>query len=183
MGKLFLIRHAKTKVDPNVDSKLWKLEPSAQTACHTLAEKLEVEGLNRIVTSEEFKAEETGRLIAEPLSISCQSAPNLHEHERTGVPFLGEEAWLKTVTSFFENQDELVFGTETATQARERFDRAVRSVLKRYSNETLAICSHGTVMSLFIAHYNPVDVLEFWQTLKMPDVVALSGKTFELTEY
>ena len=180
MGKLFLIRHAKTKVDPSVDSKLWRLEPNAKDACQDLAERLKGEGLTRIITSDMLRAEETGKFIADYLNIPYQSAPNLHEHERTGVPFVGEETWLKTLTNFFQNQDELIFGTETATQARERFDQAVREVLKRYPDETLAICSHGTVMSLFIAHYNPVNLLEFWQDLKMPDVVVISRDSFEL---
>lgn len=183
MGNLFLIRHAKTKLDPNVNSKLWRLEPGAQNACHDLAERLKDKGIKRIITSDMPRAEETGKFIAEHLKLPYKTAPNLYEHERTGVPFLGAQAWLQTQKDFFTHQDELIFGTETATQARNRFDRAVRAVLNRYSNETLAVCSHGTVMSLFIAHYNAVDVLETWENLKMPDVVELSSDTFELIDW
>lgn len=180
MRTLYLIRHAQTKVDPSMDSELWQLEPSAKKVCQSLAKTLELSGITRVVSSDMPRARETGRVIAKHLTIPCQTAPNLHEHERTGVPFMGEEIWLKTVTSFFTHQDKLVFGKETAVQVRERFDKAVKEVLERYPNEKLAICSHGTVMSLFIAYYNPVDILEFWQTLKMPDVVRLSSETFKL---
>lgn len=170
-------------MDPSVPSDLWQLEPDVQRACENLAQLLESTTLNRVVTSEMLKAKETGQFIADRLGIPCQSAPNLHDHERTGVPFMSEETWLQTLTSFFEKQDKLVFGTETATQAIERFDGAVRQVLKHYPGETLAICSHSTVMSLFIAHYNSVNLIDLWQNLKMPDVVALDSSTFKRLDW
>ena len=180
MRHLLLIRHAQTKVDPGAPAKTWRLEPSAYDACKALAGDLKRYTLRRIITSEEFKAEETGRAVAEALGIPYETAPNLYEHDRTGVPFMGETLFLQTMQASFEHPDKLVFGQETGAQARARFDGAVKEVLERYPDEPLAIVSHATVMSLFIAHYNELNPFTYWRTLAMPDSVSLCLPEFRL---
>ena len=178
---LLFIRHAETQRDPNVPSSQWHLTERAYEAREDLAKRLREHSLSRIITSEEFKAKETGRVLAEHLNISWKIATNLHEHERVGVPYMEQAVWLGRLESFFEKPDALILGNETGTQARQRFDSAVRGVLSRYPNEPLAIVAHASVMSLFVAHYNEVDVFSFRQRLDMPDIVRLSLPEFELS--
>ena len=177
---LLLIRHAETQQDPRVPSSQWHLSESAYEACRDLAERLKPYGLSRIVSSEKVKASETARVLAQQLSIPWETAPNLHEHERTDVPFMEQSVWLERLEAFFKNPDDLILGNETGTQARRRFDSAVREVLENHPGEPLAIVAHASVMSLFVAHYNEVDVFTFWQSLEMPDVVDLSMPGFRL---
>ncbi len=180
MTNLFLIRHAETRQDPSISPSQWHLTERAYAACEDLAERLRERNLSRIITSEEFKAKETGRVLAGHLGVPWSIAPNLYEHERTGVPYLEQEVWLERLESFFTHPDDLILGNETGTQARQRFDKAVREVLEDYPNKPLAIVTHASVMSLFVAHYNEVDVFSFWQRLKMPDEVVLSLPGFGL---
>lgn len=180
MDALLFIRHAETKIDPAQPSHTWRLTEGAYTACRQLAAGLEPFHLNRIVTSEEFKAAETGRLLAEALGLPCEAASGLHEHERKGVPVMEQRAWLATVQRLFERPDEPVLGTETAREALDRFEEAVRRILARHPDERLAIVSHGTVMSLFVARHNEVDAFTFWKGLWMPDTVVLSLPDFKL---
>ena len=177
---LLLIRHAETKQNPSVPSSQWHLTERAYAACEDLARRLRARNLSRIITSEEFKAKETGRVLAEHLGIPWNTAPNLHEHERSGVPYMEQEVWLGRLESFFKHPDDLIFGNETGAQARRRFDNAVRGILSEYPNEPLAIVTHASVMALFVAHYNEADPLSLWQRLRMPDVVALSVPSFRL---
>ena len=177
---LLLIRHAETQQDPNVPSSQWHLTERAYKACEDSAKRLREHSLSRITTSEEFKAKETGRVLAEYLSVPWNTAPNLHEHERVGVPYMEQAVWLGRLESFFKHPDDLILGNETGTRARRRFDSAVRGVLGEYPNEPLAIVAHASVMALFVAHYNEVDALSFWQKLEMPDVVMLSLPGFRL---
>ena len=176
---LLLIRHAQTRQDPSVPSSQWRLTERAYKACEGLAKRSREHNLSRIITSEELKAKETGRVLAECLGVPWSTAPNLHEHERSGVPYMEQEVWLGRLESLFKHPDDLILGNETGTQARQRFDSAVRDILSRYPNEPLAIITHASVMSLFVAHYNEVNVLEFWQSLRMPDVVRVSTPEFK----
>jgi len=132
------------------------------------------------IASEENKARETGQIIAETLAIPWQTAANLHEHERHNVPYFATKKEFETaVAHFFTHPDTLVFGDETADQARERFDTAVRHLVTAYPTDTLIIVTHGTVLTLFLAHYNDFPPLPFWLKIKLPDlfVVTLPGMT------
>ena len=175
---LLLIRHAETEQDPGVPSSQWHLTERAYEACEDLAKRLREHNLSRIVTSEEVKAKETGRVLAEHLGTPWNTAPNLHEHERRGVPFIEREVWLERLEALFKHPDDLIFGNETGTQARQRFDNAVREVLRKHLGEPLAVVTHASVMSLFVAHYNEIDAWALWQRLKMPDIIALSEAEF-----
>ena len=158
---LLLIRHAETRQDPSVPSSQWHLTERAYAACDNLAKRSRERSLNRIITSEEFKAKETGRVLAEHLNIPWNTAPNLHEHERVGVPYMEQVVWLGQLESFFKSSDDLILENETSVQARQRFDSAVRGVLRAHPNEPLAVVAHTSVLALFVAHYNEVDVFSF----------------------
>lgn len=180
MTRLVVIRHAETRVDPAVAAHQWSLAERAHDSCRQLAARLESLSLSRIVTSEELKAAETGRMIAEALGVPYESAPGLQEHDRTGVPVMEPDEWRLALTTFFGRPDSLVLGKATALASRDRFAAALGRVLADHGGERLAVVSHATVISLFVAAHNPVDAYAFWQTLKMPDAVVLSLPGFRL---
>ena len=169
-GHLILVRHAAVSVDPAAESRQWLLAPDGRFATHQLALKLAPYLPSRIITSQEPKAAATGTALAEVLNLPTQAAPGLQEHDRRGVPYFENKADFETaVAHFFAHPDELVFGRETAVQARMRFETAVQQQLVAYPQETLAIVTHGTVLTLFLCHHNPhLEPLRFWQSLTMP---------------
>jgi broad specificity phosphatase PhoE len=171
MSQLFLIRHANVVRDLTVPSHEWKLSENGRSCTMQLAHKL-THNPTRLITSTEAKAIETGQILADIWGIPCTTAPNLHEHDRRGVPYLPDKAeFERTISQFFNHPDEPIFGNETAVQALTRFKTAVATQLEKYPLDTLGIVSHGTVMALLISYYNPdLDPFSFWQSLSMPDV-------------
>ncbi len=167
---IVFIRHAETKIDPDVPSYQWTLTETAYQACKDLARELQTLNLKCIVTSKEFKAKETGRVIAEVLHLPYEELEHLHEHQRKYVPFMDAKTFQQILQAFFANPDKLIWGQETANQALQRFDQAVKDVLRQYP-QPFAIVTHASVLSLFIAHYNTLNAYTFWQDLKMPDKV------------
>ena len=135
-----------------------------------------------VVSSEEPKARETARIAAGRLGVEHAVSPGLHEHDRTGSPFLNDADFRRTAKAFFQRPGELVWGDETAEQALGRFDGAVRAVLRGYAAQTLAVVAHGTVISLFVARYNEVDAYDLWQKLGLPSFCVLSVPGFEMRE-
>ena len=125
---------------------------------------------------------ETARLAAVPLGVEHLASPGLHEHDRTGDPFLSAEDSDQAAGTFFANPSKLVWGNETAEQALERFDGAVRAVLETRGEEVVAVVAHGTVISLFIAQYNDVEAYELWRELSVPSFCVLSVPGFGLRE-
>jgi probable phosphoglycerate mutase len=180
--RLILVKHAAPEVAPAVPAAHWPLSEVGRAACRPLAERLATFAPAGIVASEEPKAAETGRLVAERLGLPFETATDLHEHDRSDVPFLAAAEWRERVRGFFAEPDALVLGRETATAAGDRFTRAVAAVLARYQTGDLAIVAHGTVISLHVARYNPIGPFVLWEQLGLPSFVVLSVPRFELRE-
>jgi broad specificity phosphatase PhoE len=137
--------------------------------------------LDRIVTSVEPKAVETGELAARRLGIPCQAAANLHEHERESAPYFETRAaFYKAIRNLFAHPDKLIFGDETGLEARERFEKAVEATMVANPRENIAIVTHGTVLSLFVSHLTGCEIYPFWQKLGMPAILAFSYPRMKL---
>src|SRR5262249_52849804 len=135
-----------------------------------------------IVTSVEPKAAETGLIVARRLGLSVEAMDGLHEHARSGVGWLGTGDFQRAIAAFFAFPDRLVFGDETAHQARERFTQAIQSTLARHMDGNVAVVAHGTVISLFAAAHAGKDGYFIWQRLGLPAYVVLALPDFTLIE-
>ncbi len=172
-------------VDTARTASEWRLSEEGRRRCDALADRLAVHLPQRVVASQEPKAAETGWRVAERLGLPFEAAPDLHEHDRRGVPYLGVDEFQAAVARFFAQPSELVFGRETAEAALARFDGAVRLVLARFPGEPVVVVAHGTVISLFVARYAGVDAFDLWQRLDLPSFVALdwpSGAVIDVVE-
>ena len=134
-----------------------------------------------MVSSEEPKAAETAESAAGCLELGCSVYPGLHEHDRTGAPFLGDEEFGRPEV-FLEKPDRLVWGNEAAEKAGGRFEGAVRGVLDQRKEEVVAMVAHGTVISLLVARHDDTDAFGFWRGLGLPSFCVLAVLGFELQE-
>lgn len=182
MQKLILIRHSQSQQDPTRPASQWRLTDEGRRRCGPLAERLAAERPDVIVTSRERKAAETGALVAARLGLPHETGAGLHEHARERAAYISAEKFEQTIARFFAHPGELVFGEETAREAEERFDRAVRAALGRHPGKNVAIVAHGTVITLFVARHAGVAPIPFWKSLGMPAVVVMTVPEFELVE-
>lgn len=183
MTKLILVKHAMPEIVPGKPPSGWLLSADGRKSYAALAERLREHQPEIIITSNEPKANETGLLAAEALGIPFETAAGLHEHERDMAPFLNDrDKWNDLVADFFGRPGELIFGEETAIQARERFSHAVDSVLDQHPDKTIVIVSHGTVISLYAAQVAGIDPFPLWQRLHLPSYIVLSRPDLEILE-
>jgi broad specificity phosphatase PhoE len=97
----------------------------------------------------------------------------LHEHERPEARMLTREAFEQKIRDLFARPGELVFGAETADQARRRFTGALmRLVLQRPGD--IVVVTHGTVMALFVAEAAGMDPFVLWRRQEMPCAITLA---------
>lgn len=181
--KLILVRHSLPEMVTGMPASRWHLSAEGRQRCERLAGRLAGYNLAVIVASEEPKASETGRIVAEGLALPFRTAPELHEHERGAVTDVGgPEQFQAQVVRLFKLPDELVMGYETANQAHARFAGAVAHVVAQHPAGNLAIVSHGTVMTLFIARANGLNPASFWRSLGLPAFAVLSLPDWRLLE-
>src|SRR4051794_25818359 len=86
--KLILVKHAPPEVVPGVAPEKWTLSAKGRDLCAPLADQLAAHAPAVIVSSEEPKAAETARLVAERLNVPWHTAHGLHEHDRSNVPHM-----------------------------------------------------------------------------------------------
>jgi broad specificity phosphatase PhoE len=170
---LILVKHSVPEIAQNVPAQEWKLSEPGRARATRLAELLKQYRPEVIISSKEPKARETAEIIAKLYKIELNVAENLHEHDRSNVPYLAHEEFQALIHEFFQKPKELVFGKETADQAHARFYRSVHSILNEHANKTVIIVTHGTVISLFVARLTGRSDFEIWNMLGLPSFIAL----------
>lgn len=182
MTRLLLVKHSLVEIDETVPAHEWILSSEGRERAHRLAKKLTSFNPEAIVSSVEPKARQTAEIIAEECGVSVQAMDDLREHERSHVPFLQRDKFETLVQEFFEKPDVLVFGNETATRALDRFQKAVDAAIQTTNADLLAVVSHGTVISLFVAAVTGCDGFLLWQELELPSCVVLDVETNLMVE-
>jgi broad specificity phosphatase PhoE len=181
-SRLVLIKHSVPEMPIQMESRFWRLSEEGRQRCAPLAEKLRRFKLARFVSSNEPKAVETAELLASQLSRSYIVRPGLQENDRTGLGFIGAEAYEETFRRFFAEPERVVVGTESAEEARQRFATAVHGVLEEFPGQTLAIVTHGAVISLLVADPSPDARFRLWRRLGLPSYVVVSRPSLEVIE-
>jgi len=178
MAKLILVKHAPVRIDPGVISHRWVLSKEGRRRCDWLAEELQLRGVSRLYASLEPKALETAALVAVRLGLALEPRPNLHENDRSGLGFQSAVELRRRLREFFERPADVVIGNETAIAALQRFVEAIASIVSEGQCQTLAVVTHGTVISLFVAQHNPIAPFELWAALQLPSYVVLDLTSF-----
>lgn len=158
---------------PEAPAHLWHLSSEGMASCVDLAAALRPYEPDRIVTSNQRKAFETGRILAENLYIAVEVHAGLGEHERADVPWLSQTEFRERVRDVLTRRDTIVFGGESAAEALDRFAAAVAELTTRHAGEVLVIVTHGTVMSLYVEHRTGRDALDVWEDLGFPAFAVL----------
>ena len=158
---MILVKHSLSQVDPVIPSRQWLLSAEGVRRCLPLARRLADYHPDIILSSDEPKAIETGRIVAEQLALPWQIGQDLHEQERETAPFYPSVRISRSaVKRFFESPDQLVFGEETADEAHCRFANAVTrcavtaSPAKGWLSSPTAPCFHYS--SPACLHWTPI---------------------------
>jgi broad specificity phosphatase PhoE len=162
---LILVRHARPRIDPDIPPSKWELCPDGRIATAALAGKLAAFNPACVVSSTERKAEETAHILAEELKVPLEFDAGLGEHKRPSASFGTEEEFQARIAEIFAHPKVPAPGGESAEQACERLAAA----LARHTARPLVAVTHGTVLSLYIAHLLDLDAHDLWRALHTPD--------------
>jgi 2,3-bisphosphoglycerate-dependent phosphoglycerate mutase len=170
---LILVKHSLPEIREDLPAREWTLSKEGHSRAGQLAERLTPYLPQILVSSPEPKAMETAGMIARKHHMSLHILHDLHEHDRSNVPYLSKQEFEEAVREFFKNPDRRVLGTESAEETHDRFSRAIQSVLTTYVDRTIVVVSHGTVISLFVSRLTDTSDEWLWTQLGMPGYVVL----------
>ncbi len=185
MAKLVLVKHSISNHNPTQQAQDWELTPEGYKRCKPLAQRLADYQPRQLFCSTMPKALQTAKAVAVELEdIPVIESPLLAEHSRrSNAPYGSTAAFDARIRRLFDKPDALVFGDETANQARQRFQRGIASLLElAQPAENILVLTHGTVAVLFAAQYNAIDSFDLWRRLKMPSLIELAIPDFRICQ-
>jgi len=172
MTKMIFIRHSTPLIDPAMPARDWVLSAEGHVAAAALADRLVRHGIGTVVSSDEPKARQTAEAIASTLRVPLALDRDLREHERANVGYLQRSEFEAGIASFFAQPEELAFGDETADQVFARFSAAVRRSAEP-NRGTIALVTHGTALTLYLARTTGIAPLPFWRSLTLPMAITV----------
>ena len=173
MRRLVLVKHSLPEIEPDKPASAWRLGAVGRRRREALAVGLGDFSPEEIWSSREPKAVETADPVAGALGVPVRVADGLEEHHRDNVSLLPEDDFEEMVERLFCNPDQLVFGTETADQARDRMAAAIGRVINAGQADSIVV-THGTVIALFVASVADLRPVHLWRRLGLPSYVVLT---------
>ncbi len=167
-----LVRHAQVRLDPELPPRLWQLTAEGQAAAEALARLDLFVTVGAVITSPEPKARATAEPLARVAGIELHVEPDLREAERCAAPVDDRDVFVARVGAWLNGSS--IPGWEERDAAAARIVACVERLLAA-SRGDLAIVSHGTVLTLYLASLRgqaPVD-LAVWEAIPSPAVAVV----------
>ena len=183
MRRLVLVKHSMPEIERDKPASAWKLGKVGRRRSELLAARLKEFSPGVIWSSNEPKAIETAEIVANDFGVPVKIADGLEEHHRDNVPFWEKiEEFEGAVERFFGNPVRLVLGTETASQARDRFATAIGKVIDVGQADSIVV-THGSVMTLYAASVVGIQMMSFWRRLGLPSYVVLTQPDMQMQSF
>ncbi|HEX5414384.1 MAG TPA: histidine phosphatase family protein [Chloroflexota bacterium] len=171
---LVLIRHAEVAADPHAPSDTWTLSPDGAATAAVLGRHPALANVDLIATSPEPKALATAKVIAKERDIVV--ADGLRELDRRAAGWVGTtDEYADLIETIMNRPTESIRGCESAAQAGERVTRAIEDLLAANPHRSLAVVSHGIVLTLYLSALLglPTPDPALWRGIGMPDLAVV----------
>ena len=172
---IYLVRHAHARWTPD---EMRPLSPEGTKAAEELADHLAALPITQIVSSDSLRAQQTVAPLAKRLALPITLDPDLRER-RLAAPalpaemFRGEEAFRDAVRATWEAPHLAHPGGESNAAAQARGVAVLQSLRGAHNDDRIVISTHGNLLTLILQSFDPSIGFDFWDSLRMPDIVIL----------
>lgn len=175
---IYLIRHAATQIDQTIDAKAWSLSEKGATQAQQLAACAFWKDIEAVVVSSEYKTYLTVEAAVARFALPVQIDNRLDEVQRGGFV----EDYQAQVQQFFANPAKAINGWEAADDALARMNQAIADLAVDYKDQTVAVVSHGLILSLYRAYLLKHQIIRFedWRALGFATVALVDSTQQQL---
>ena len=174
MALLYLIRHARTQMIEDAPER-WPLSEEGQREASALSHQDFWREVAYIFSSPEPKALQTAEPAARRWGIPLVTADDLRElHRPQLVP-----DYQMAVARLLADPEASIAGMEPAAQAAERITRCIEELVVAHPEQTLAVVSHGLVLTLFLAQLeNRWPTVTEWRAVPFTGLIVMDTNTW-----
>jgi broad specificity phosphatase PhoE len=184
MGRLCLVRHARTRIDPTRNPSEWGLDAEGQSRLDALACLPVFAAAYRVASSSEPKA----MLTAEAIRARHPGLPPVEGFAELGeiykASFVGDGHDEVMARLFAEPDRAVLPGWEPAADALARFAGRMDRLLAEAKGRDLILVAHATVQSLYLAMLGGQGPVRFadWHSVGMPDLAIIDTDTMQVIQ-
>lgn len=168
MGKkiIYLIRHCQAMgQEPSAE-----LTNEGREKALELVHILEKFSIDHIISSPYKRAMQTIKPFSESKAMPIIINHHLKERVLSEKPM---EDWLEQLEKTFVEKDLSFSGGESSNDALTRIREVVDEIFENKQMHSVAVVSHGNILSLLINHYETTFGFAQWQQMKNPDIFML----------
>lgn len=168
MTTIYLVRHAHSTYSPDEIARPLS-ERGTADAKQLISLFREVQP-DYIYTSPYRRAIETVQPVAEHYGLPIEEAEAFQE--RLLAPGQLDD-FQQAVEYVWNHPDKNPYGGESNDIAQYRVVSGTQQLIRKHTNETVVVGTHGNIMVLLMQHFDPAYDYSFWSRLAMPAVYRL----------
>ena len=175
---LYLVRHAQSRPSNRRDEPDWQLSEVGRRQARLLSPLLAPLGIDSIVSSPYTRCMDTIRPFAEDTGMAIDVDDDLRERRITiGLRRDFESVMAESWRDF----GYALPGCETSLETQRRMGPAIERIVRTHAGRSVAVCSHGNAISLFLHSLDAAFGIDHMLALRNPDVVRIlaDGHGFE----
>ena len=167
MTRLILVRHAQSAPDPSLPEGEFPLSEIGRRQAADLAPVLAELGVDALASSPYIRAVDTLRPYAAATGLPIAVDEDLRE--RALGKWLDDVAQVEAaVARMHADLDFRLEGGETGHACLARFEVALARMVESHPGRTIAVASHGGVLSHLLARHDGDLAGEFWRRIRNP---------------
>ncbi|KYG92120.1 histidine phosphatase family protein [Metasolibacillus sp. FSL H7-0170] len=166
MNTIYFVRHAHSYYTPDEYNR--PLSKEGWVEAQKLVKVFGALEIHAIYASNYKRAIETIQPIASEKNLTIIQKETLNERilaTETISDFLSgiAKVWAEPTFSFA--------GGESNITAQKRVIPTIAKLLNCHKNENIVVGTHGNILTLLLNYFDKQYDIEFWQSLKMPDII------------
>lgn len=158
MAKLYFITHPEVVIDPETLVSQWQLSDLGKKRAEFFAQAPWIPSLSVVYSSAELKAYQTAEIVTRKLHLPIHIQSKLGEIDRSSTGYVEKIELTKIVKDFFKHPDKPVKGWERAKDAQKRITKTVTDIISQYSDDNIAVFSHGMVGALLNSYFKNASI-------------------------
>ena len=153
MKTVYVITHPEVVIDPNAPVPRWPLSELGRKRMTRLVDASWLQHVTAVYSSDEQKAVDGAKILADHLSLPVIEFDGLEEVDRSSTGYMPEKEHDRNGRMLFLYPEESIDGWERAVDAQKRMVDAVTKLIKGdQTTGDLVIVTHGAVGSFLNSH-------------------------------
>ncbi|MEP0522232.1 MAG: histidine phosphatase family protein [Hyphomicrobiales bacterium] len=152
------LSHPQVKVDADVPVPDWSLSSIGRARTEAICGSASLQNTDLVVSSNERKAIETAKIIADSIGQDVVAAERTHENDRSATGFLLPEEFEEVANLFFMHPEQSVRGWERALDAQARIVEETNNFIRHRKSGDILMVGHGGVGTLLYLHFIGVPI-------------------------